>query len=265
MKIHLLIIDPQKDFVEKTGSLFVGGATDDMDRLAVMVDKHKKQIDEINCTMDSHRTLHVASPILWKDSKGDHPAPFTVITYKDVVDGVWSASKPSLQRKLEEYVKALEATGKYNLCIWPPHCLIGSEGWTVNNGLFRAFSAWETDQFGIVNYVTKGSNIYTEHYGALKAEVEDPKDPSTSINIGLVQSLMAADLIGIAGEALSHCLLTTVTQVADAFGNDNYIKKMVLLEDCSSAIPGFETQVADFLKNMKTRGMQVSDSKHFLS
>lgn len=32
MKVHLLVIDPQKDFCNPNGSLFVTGADKDMDR-----------------------------------------------------------------------------------------------------------------------------------------------------------------------------------------------------------------------------------------
>jgi len=36
MNVHLLIIDPQNDFSNPQGSLFVPGADDDMKRLATM-------------------------------------------------------------------------------------------------------------------------------------------------------------------------------------------------------------------------------------
>jgi dihydroorotase-like cyclic amidohydrolase len=41
------------------------------------------------------------------------------------------------------------------------------------------------------------------------------------------------------------------------------MRKLVLLEDCTSGIPGFETQVQTFLTNMKSRGMEISKSTEY--
>ena len=77
--------------------------------------------------------------------------------------------------------------------------------------------------------------------------------------------MMDATHILIAGEALTHCVLNTVTDTADAFGDDSYVQKLVLLRDCTSMIPGFETQAQTWIETMKKRGMQVSDSKSFFA
>ena len=161
-----------------------------------------------------------------------------------------------------QYVKALEDKGKYPLCIWPPHCLIGSIGHTVYSCLFDALKAWESD-FAMVDYVTKGSNIFTEHYSALAAEVIEPDDVTTQLNTRLVSTIMEADLLLIGGEAGSHCLRNTVIDIADAFGDDAYVKKMVLLTDTTSPVTGFEQQYDDFVKAMTVRGMQLSTTKDF--
>ena len=68
----------------------------------------------------------------------------------------------------------------------------------------------------------------------------------------------------MAGEARSHCLANTVTDIADNFGEDN-IKKMVLLKDACSDVQGFEQQGEDFVKNMKARGMQTSTTKEYFA
>jgi nicotinamidase-related amidase len=39
MKLHLVVIDPQYDFCDPNGSLFVPEADNDMKRLAVMVER----------------------------------------------------------------------------------------------------------------------------------------------------------------------------------------------------------------------------------
>ncbi len=268
MKIHCLFIDPQRDFTEPVGNgagaLYVNGADEDMNRLADFVERNISKIDDIHVTLDSHHAIHIAHPIWWKDSKGNHPNPFTIITAKDVEDGVWMASKLGFQKYSLGYVQALENNKRYPLCVWPPHCLIGSYGASIHQKLHDAMTKWENEGFGVLDIVTKGSNCKTEHYSAIKADVPDPIDPSTQINTGLIGNLMEADLIVVAGEAGSHCLANTVRDIAEAFGDDSYVKKLVLLTDATSPVQGFESLQDDFIKEMTARGMQLSTTDKFL-
>jgi nicotinamidase-related amidase len=263
-KIHLLIIDPQQDFCDPSGALFVSGADEDMKRLANMVRRLKDKLEDIHVTLDSHRLVDVAHPIFWKDASGAHPAPFTIITAADVESGRWTTTQPSLYKRMVDYVKSLEANGRYPLCIWPPHCLIGSKGHNVVPELWDALQEWEKD-FAIVDYVTKGSNLFTEHYSAVQADVPDPSDPSTQINTALIQTLMQADYVLIAGEAGSHCVANTVRDIANNFGDDSFVQKLVLLTDAVSPVSGFEGLQDDFIKEMTARGMQQSTTVDFLA
>lgn len=263
-KIHLLVIDPQRDFCCPDGALFVSGADKDMERLAVMVDRIYNSLEDIHCTLDQHHLVDVAHPIFWKDSSGNPPKPFTIISSKDVVDGVWTPREVGLTRRMIEYVRELEKGGKYPLCVWPEHCLIGSLGATVTPVLMGTFFKWERT-FSMVNYVSKGSNIYTEHYSAIKAEVPDPSDPTTQINTSLISTIMEADEVVIAGEAGSHCLANTVRDIANGFGDDSYVQKLTLLTDATSPVPGFEKLQDDFINEMVKRGMKLSTTTTFLS
>ena len=263
--IQLIVIDPQVDFCDPQGALYVRGAECDMERLARMVTRLAPRLDDIHVTLDSHRLIDVAHPIFWKDSQGQHPAPFTIIKAADVEAGRWLPTLPSVTRRMLDYVRALEAGGRYPLCIWPPHCLIGSQGHNIVPVLRRTLEQWESQRFAMVDYVTKGSNPWTEHYSAVCADVPDPADPGTQINTGLIQTLMEADLIAIAGEAGSHCLANTVRDIAANFGDDSAIKKLVLLEDATSPVPGFETFQTDFIREMRARGMQISNTQDFLA
>jgi len=268
MKIELLVIDPQNDFCDPKGSLFVPGAEDDMKRLAAMVIRLKDKLDDIHVTLDSHHFVDIAHPIFWIDSQANHPDPFTIINAVDVGKGLWRTTYPQFQNRAKDYVEALESNKRYPLCIWPPHCLIGSWGYTVIPELFDSFVEWEKD-FALVDYVTKGSNFWTEHYSAVQADVPDPEDPSTQLNTGLIDTLQNADVILLAGEARSHCLANTVRDIADNFGEDN-IKKMVLLQDATSDVPDppgttmFTDIGEQFVSDMMSRGMQVSTTIEFM-
>jgi nicotinamidase-related amidase len=269
--VRLLIIDPQVDFCDSpgVGALPVPGAGADMSRLAAMIGRLGHRIDDIDVTLDSHRSIDVAHPAWWIDAEGRHPAPFTMISASDVANGRWTPRNPGWRRRSLDYVRTLEERGKYALVIWPPHCLIGSPGHAVHPELFAALRGWEEREFAMVNFVTKGSNPFTEHYSAVAAEVPDPEDPSTLLNGGLIDALRDSDVIAIAGEALSHCVKATVEDIADVIGPE-HVRKFVFLSDCSSpvpAVPGgpdFPEIGRRFIEDMRARGMRVSTSLDFL-
>jgi nicotinamidase/pyrazinamidase len=271
MRTELLIIDMQNDFCEPNGALFVTGATEDAKRVADMIRKHKSRIYDIHATLDTHHLLDIAHPLMWKNSvTGAHPNPFTLVLDYDANNNLFNAieilnnsnpitivtTRPTDMQRAIAYVLSLNARGRNMLCIWPPHCLIGSWGHNVQQDVYDALSEWES-QFGFVNYVTKGSNMWTEHYSAVEADVPDPIDPTTSLNTSLIRTIQDADRILICGEASSHCVKFTIEDIANNFGEDN-IKKFVYLEDASSPVSSFEQAAIDFVTKMTARGMQIS-------
>lgn len=279
-KIHLLLIDPQNDFCDIPAeahpanpmvlgeriapALPVPGAHDDMMRVAGLIRRIGDKLYDIHVTMDSHNPLDIAHPSWWRNAAGDSPAPFTLISAADVKNGVWRARNPRAQAHSLSYVESLEANARYALIIWPEHCLIGQWGHNVHAAVADALNNWARSRMEVVDYVTKGSNALTEHYSAVQAEVPDPSDPSTMLNSRLIKTLADADVILIAGEALSHCVASTVRDIADNFGEEN-IKKMVLLADCASSVAGFEHLGEQFIADMRSRGMQVATSTDFLA
>ena len=281
MKTHLFIVDPQVDFCDPNGALPVGGADKDMVRLAAMIRRLTKdrKLDDITVTLDSHRKVDISHPIWWKRvGDGARPNPFTILgagPKDDIVTMVmdngtwvptsetWTTYMPSWFNRSLAYLKTLAANGRYPHCIWPEHCLIGTPGHNVHPALLPALLEWE-DQFAAVNYVTKGSNIWTEHFSGVKAEVPDPADPSTQVNAELIASLEEADIIIVAGEALSHCVANTIRDVAACFSDPKYVQKLVLLTDASSNVGGFEFLGEAFMKDLTALGMQTSTTDTFL-
>jgi len=274
MKIHLLSIDPQNDFVLPDGNLTVPGAEDDMKRLASFVDDNIKRIDDIHVTLDSHLPLHIAHPQMWIDAEGNHPYPFTLINRDEVRDGKWRTVVPLMYDDPDDgrmtwgeyYTKKLADNGRYVLCIWPPHCLIGTPGHNIYGALSDVLIKWQLERTGLVHYVTKGSNFKTEHYSAVEADVVIPNDDTTQLNMDLITMLQDAEIsdILISGEALSHCVKNTVEDIANNFGEEN-IKKFVLLEDTCSNVPSFEVLGEEFVTNMTARGMRVSTTTDYFA
>ncbi len=71
MKIHAVFIDPQNDFCNPNGSLFVPGADKDTDHLALMVKRLSGKLDDIHVTLDSHRRVDISHPMWWRDASGN--------------------------------------------------------------------------------------------------------------------------------------------------------------------------------------------------
>lgn len=280
-RMDLIVIDPQIDFCVpdgtipgiQTGRLLVQGAYDDMKRLAKWIKKNKSKINDIHVTLDSHHLIDVAHKWFWKDRNGKHPlglgeaigqgkAP-TIISSADVKNGVWTPFNPVLIPRMIEYTEALERGGKYPLIIWDDHCLIGTPGAAVVPELMESFDEWAILHGGTIDFVTKGSNLFTEHYGAFAAEVPDAQDPSTQLNTPLIKTMEEADVLVWAGEAATHCVLNSMRQAFENFGPDS-IKKSVLLTDAMSCIAGFEDGFKNFLSEYQAKGLQIAKTTDFL-
>lgn len=257
----LFIIDPQVDFCDPKGSLYVTNAEKDITRISQMIKKNVDAIDDIHVTLDSHHRVHIAHPIWWVDSNGNHPAPFTLIDADAVRKGKWRSYNPGYQARSLEYVETLERNGRYILCIWPAHCLIGSVGQTIMPELLDALTDYE-QQFAVVNKVTKGSNMFTEHYSAVKADVIDPEDNTTMLNEKLIKALKKGTRIGFCGEALSHCVANTVRDIADEFGADQ-LQNCYILTDACSNVSGFDKFGEDFINEMVAKGMKLTTTDKF--
>lgn len=246
-QVYLLTIDPQIDFCDPKGALYVGGAEKDIDRLSVMLDKLGGRVDDIFVTLDSHQRLHVAHPEFSLDQKGNHPAPFTQITAAQVRAGEYRCANPALQGDYLSYLEKLETNGRYPYVVWPPHCLIGTPGAAVMPRFMDSLNKWAISNFGVINWVPKGSSYKTEHYSGLQADVPDPADPTTMLNKRLIEVLEKADTILFAGEAASHCVANTCADIIDNFPDPAYAGKIVLLQDAMSSVTGFDFLYDAFL------------------
>ena len=287
MKRQLVVIDPQNSFckvvpadqqqVDHDGELCVPGAWEDMERLGEVVSKNGNIFENIWVTLDSHHQMHISHPFWYRDSKGNPPAPFTLLKEKNgeitgsVFDsgslkelGVYTCVTPSIHKKVTEYLRALEVLNRYPHCIWPPHCLIGTPGHNVVEPLMRGLMKWETENLAAVDFVTKGSSYWVEHFSAVKAEVPDQFDSITQINTKFIEALLKADELVICGEAGSHCVANTIRDIADEAGDDTFIKKCVLLIDATSPVPGFENYQQNFIDEMTSRGMKVAKCSDYI-
>ncbi len=258
LKTLLLIVDPQNDFCDPKGALFVPGADHDIFRLSNMIEKHRDKIAHIELTLDSHHWVHIAHPFFWINEKNEEPKPFTQIRLEDVEGDTakWRARFPKYRDYAINYIKKLNQEQRYTLTIWPPHCIMGTWGHNICYPLVEVLRHYE-ETFNTIHYTLKGSNPLTEHYSAIKAEIVHTGDASTDVNKDLLEHISNYDSVIIAGEALSHCVANTMKDIIKYLGK-GVCSKFIILEDASSNIPGFENYKEQFLNEMKHLNVRMA-------
>ena len=273
---HLLIIDPQNDFCDLPADLIpdgyapslpVTGAHQDMLRVASLIRDGGAGLTQISVTLDAHHRYDIAHPTFWRTGDGGAVAPFTQISAQQLREGAFVPAAFGALPRAQHYLDALESAGRYQLMVWPVHCEIGSWGQNIHGAVRAAYNAWEVAQLQVVAKLSKGSNPWTEHYSAVMAEVPDPQDPATQLNIPFLDSLVSAERIYICGEAGSHCVKASTEHIADylqAQQGREALARLVLLTDCMSPVPGFEAQQEAFVAAMLARGARLATSTEIL-
>ena len=244
----LLCIDVQKDFMEG-GALAVPGSIRDVERITQFIYNNMEEISSIMCSLDTHIAHQIFHPCWWVNPKGEHPAPYTIITYDDVISNKW---KPVIGDPSDsiQYLKELEKAGnsKKQLCIWPYHCISGTQGATLENEFAKMVYFHSIARKSLNKMIYKGTDPYSEMYGIIKPEYSK----ENFINFPVLKAIKEYDEIYVVGEAKSHCVLESVKQVAEYFSDHPEItQKITVLEDCTSCITGYEAETEDILNNLK--------------
>lgn len=255
-RIHLLLIDVQKDFCLPEGTLYVGGrsgtgAIDDSARIARFLLTNLDRITETTVTLDSHLPHQIFFPSFWRNAGGEAPAPHTLVTAEDLRTGrlvpapgveafVAGGDAPWLAKQVVHYAEALERAGKYTLYLWPEHVLLGGEGHALVGAVeeARLFHAYARTAQAAVEI--KGRHPLTENYSVFAPEVTSSWDGGSLAgrNGAFFDRLLAADAIAVAGQASSHCVKSSVDDLLDEIlrRDPRLVSKVYILEDCMSAV-----------------------------
>lgn len=283
----LLLIDVQNCF-HSFGELPIATADADSDRIAAMILDNMESIDRIILTQDSHFKNHIAQPGFWLDAEGNHPQPYTPISYQEVVEGVWSANPniklPAAEQLIDpeyfegyediigadneidlqlyalEYTRRLEASDRFSLFIWPEHCLMGTSGHNIYEPIREATLQWSATTGRSPEWVMKGRNLLTEFFSSVRSEVV--LNGYTDFNMDYVNSLYMSDRLLVGGQAKSHCVNFSLRDILSVWPEDE-TNKISLLVDGSSAVPGFEEaaqDLEDYLEEVGANLISVEDA-----
>jgi nicotinamidase/pyrazinamidase len=264
-KVALFLVDAQVDFIHPppVGSLAVPGAVDDTRRTADFLSRHAGGISTVFASLDSHVPHQIFYASWWRDEAGRPPAPFTLIHPADVESGrftplrepEWSLS----------YVRGLAATAKKALCIWPYHTMVGSPGQALDPALFEAVAYHAVARDTEPRFVTKGSVPQTEHYSVFEPEIAYGAAAEARRNDALLEELARFDLVLVAGQAKSHCVLESVRSLIDHLARrPEPGAEVCLLSDCTSSVAhpevDFEALARVEYEALEARGLRVRAS-----
>lgn len=283
-RISLLLVDVQNTFCVPGFELFVGGRTgrgavEDNVRLCEFIYRNLGGLSHITATMDTHQSQQIFHPMFFVDPAGRHPAPYTDIHAAEIREGAWSfnpALAPNFQiapeygrQMMLHYAEELERKGKYALTIWPYHAMLGGIGHALVPAVEEAIFFYSIARISQPDFEIKGSQPFTENYSVIGPEVLTGPMGETlgARNPKFIQHLQSVDRLYIAGQAKSHCVAWTVSDLLeDIQATDAALaKKVYLLEDCSSAVvvPGVvdhtDAASAAFARFAKA-GMQIVKS-----
>lgn len=250
MKKAILGIDLQYDFCNPKGSLYVNNADQDVQNINNFILKKIDEIDAIIMSMDSHQPIHIAHALYWINAQGENPKPFDVITRAAVEKGDW---KPRYNKELAiDYLKKLEEAE--DICtIWPPHCIIGTQGWSIDETVFGAIEKWSIANGQPYELINKGMFQATEHYSIFKAAVEYSDIQETLFNNTLVERLNQFDNIYVVGEAADFCVANSLKDLL--LKAPQMAPRIYMLTDCMSYIIPENAKAVEIFDRAKGLGV----------
>jgi nicotinamidase/pyrazinamidase len=263
IRVAALLIDFQIDFCHQQGSLYVPGAEKDISHSIALLFNHFERISTIYPTLDTHLAFQIFYSPWWLDRENNNPAPFTIITlkdidagkYKPIVDPIWSV----------EYVRSLETRANKPLCIWPEHTMLGTPGHALIPALYELCYFHAISRKSQVLFQVKGDIPESEMYGVFSPEVRVPKNVRGNINSDLLRALDKHDKILVLGEAKSHCVLESIRQMVEFFKDKpKTLSKIYVIEDCMSSIKhpeiDFEAIAENELEIFRKKGINIVKS-----
>ena len=231
----LFIVDPQNDFCDPKGSLYVPGAENDCLRISNILCHPNSGTFFSDCfvSMDMHNNYNCRHTCFWKDKEGNALKEVPTLMYnKDMCYG--NSFIPATNKK--SYTLDGDLT-----MIWPKHCIVGTWGSNIQEDVEIGLNFWEENSIYYVNYLFKGRSPLEEEYGVLENK-NNQKQFLNSIHskYGLYNNENIINIY-VCGEARMYCVKETILQIARKMKEVKTRYPMLeyniyLISDCTSNV-----------------------------
>lgn len=281
-RIAVFLIDFQRTFAASNlipgpnnpdFQLGVPGALGDAQRFCEWLLDNADRIGKKYITLDTHAGSQIFHQQFWQDGAGNPPPVFTIIEKKNGTimgsDGKEYFAKIHPMHA-ERYLEELAKGGKYSLMIWPYHSMNGSLGHALITQLHEVLFWHDVLREEQTYQQVKGTGVLTEAYSGVSDEVREvmvhgKKEVIGQVYSRLLQAVDDNDQVIFAGEASSHCVKSTIADLADMVSqrDPGLLKKFYILSDCMSPVPqapggpNFPALAQQALADFKSRGMNV--------
>ena len=212
MKV-LFIVDPQNDFVDPAGSLYVKGAEAAIDNICKLL--KERDFDRVIISQDSHQYYHIGHSEFWKEK----PEPGTVIKISEISRNEFVPALCDYENP-KDVIRRIYERNSRDIRIWPHHCLEGSWGYSFPDRLVQALNDWSSSHLRPYEVYQKGKNPFCESFSLLDEYTPD---------------FNGTTKFSICGFCKDICVYETLKAIIDADVLPRYLEEVELIEECSVA------------------------------
>ena len=261
MRRLLILIDCQNDFVCKDGTMYVDGAEETKKNIEAFIRTNRHRLDNIWLSMDLHTPYSINFAQFWGTVLGGDVVEDGGIRTSEI-GTVW---KPVLKdlADTEDYNKVVsQYKENYEfLPIYPPHCICGTKGSNIDEGVMSAVMSWSSYSKQNFNVMIKGADTLLDELSFLNPVL--PKDAVPDLEtVGRIRSY---DQVFVAGYALDYCVKAFFDSIL-RIKEYSSLRNLTLLADCTNAVrKTFDINNDKTFSEAIGKGMKIAKITNFIN
>lgn len=260
MRRLLILIDCQNDFVSKDGTMYIDGAEESKKNIEAFIRTNMHRLDNIWLSMDLHSPYSINFAQFWGTILGGDLVEDGGIRTSEI-GTVW---KPVLKdlADTEDYNKVISLYKEsYEILpIYPPHCVYGTSGTNIDEGVMSAVMSWSSFSKQNFTVMMKGANTLVDELSFLNPVL--PKDAVPDLKT--VEQIRSYNEVFVAGYALDYCVkafFESILRVKEYASLSN----LTLLRDCTNAVrKSFVIEKDEVFSNALSKGLKLSKITDFV-
>lgn len=261
MRRLLILIDCQNDFVCKDGTMYIDGAEESKKNIEAFIRTNMHRLDNIWLTMDLHSPFSINFARFWGTVLGGDLEEEEGIRTSEI-GTIW---KPALKEiaDTEDY-KKIVSLYKENcevLPIYPEHCICGTKGSNIDEGIMSAVISWSSFSKKNCSVMIKGTDTLIDELSFLNPVL--PKDAVP--NLETVDRICSYDEVFVAGYALDYCVKAFFDSILRVKEYSS-LRNLTLLTDCTNAVQKtFVLEKDDVFSKALSKGLKLAKITDFVA